>query len=49
MDSIHQYAVLFLEKWDIKVRVKTKHDSISMEYFPEITKEPMSGESAKRD
>jgi hypothetical protein len=47
MDSIHQCAVLFPEKRDIKDGVKTKHDSISMEEFPEITKEPMGGESAK--
>jgi hypothetical protein len=49
MDSIHQRAVLFLEKLDIKVGVKTKHDSISMEEFPEITKEPMGGKSAIGD
>jgi hypothetical protein len=49
VDSIHQRAVLFPEKWNIKVGVKTKHDSISMEEFPEITKEPMGGKSAKRD
>jgi hypothetical protein len=29
--------------------VKTKHDSKSTEEFPEITKEPMSGKSAKGD
>jgi hypothetical protein len=46
VDSIYQ-CVLFPEKRDIKVGVKTKHDSISMEEFPEITKEPMGGESAK--
>jgi hypothetical protein len=49
VDSIHQCAVLFLEKRNIKVGVKTKHNSISMEEFPEITKEPMGGKSAKRD
>ena len=49
MDSIHQRAVLFLEKRDIIVRVKMKHDSISMEEFPEIRKEPMGGESTKGD
>jgi hypothetical protein len=49
VDSIHQRAVLFPEKRDIKVGVKTKHDSISMEEFPEITKEPMGGKSAKGD
>jgi hypothetical protein len=49
MDSIHQHVVLFPEKQDIKVGVKTKHDSISMEEFPEITKEPMGGKSAKGD
>jgi hypothetical protein len=49
VDSIHQRVVLFPEKRDIKVRVKTKHDSISMEEFPEITKELMGGESAKGD
>ena len=49
MDSIHQRVVLFLEKRDVKVGVKTEHDSISMEEFPEITKEPMGGESAKGD
>jgi hypothetical protein len=30
VDSIHQRAVLFPEKQDIKDGVKTKHDSISM-------------------
>jgi hypothetical protein len=49
VDSIHQRVVLFPEKRDIKVVVKTKQDSISMEEFPEITKEPMGGESAKGD
>jgi hypothetical protein len=49
VDSIHQRAILFLEKRDIKVGVKTKHESKSMEEFPEITKEPMGGESAKGD
>jgi hypothetical protein len=49
VDSIHQRAVLFLEKRNIKVGVKTKHNSMSMEEFPEITKEPMGGESAKRN
>ncbi len=49
VDSIHQRAVLFPEKWDIKVGVKTKHNSISMEELPEITKEPMGGKSAKGD
>jgi hypothetical protein len=49
MDSIHQCAVLFPEKQNIKVGVKTKYNSISMEKFPEITKEPMGGESAKKD
>ncbi len=49
VDSIHQRAVLFPEKHDIKVGVKTIHGSISMEEFPEIAKEPMGGESAKRD
>ncbi len=46
VDSIHQCAVLFPEKQNIKVGVKTKHNCISMEEFPEITKEPMGGESA---
>ncbi len=49
VDSVHQCAVLFPEKRKVKVGMKTKHDSISMEEFPEITKEPMGGESAKRD
>jgi hypothetical protein len=49
VDSIHQRAVLFTEKRDIKVGVKTKHDSISMEEFPETLKEPMGGKSAKGD
>jgi hypothetical protein len=49
VDSIHQRAVLFLEKQNIKVRVKMKHNSISMKDFPEIIKEPMGGEYAKRD
>jgi hypothetical protein len=46
---IHQHAVLFPEKWNIKVRMKTKYNSISMEEFPEILKEPMGGKSAKGD
>jgi hypothetical protein len=49
MDCIHQRAVLFLEKQNIKAGVKTKYNSISMEEFPEILEEPMGGESAKRD
>ncbi len=49
VDSIYQRAALFPEKQDIKVGVKTKHDSISMEEFPEITNKPMNGESAKGD
>jgi hypothetical protein len=49
VDSIHQCAVLFPEKWNIKVGVMTKHNSISMKEYPEIAKEPMGGESAKRD
>jgi hypothetical protein len=47
VDSIHQRGVLIPEKRDIIVGVKTKHDSISMKEFPEITKEPMGGKSAK--
>jgi hypothetical protein len=47
VDSIHQRAVLFPEKHNIKVGVKTKYNSTSMEEFPEIMKEPMGGESAK--
>jgi hypothetical protein len=31
VDSIHQRAVLFLKKCDIKVGMKMKQDSISME------------------
>jgi hypothetical protein len=38
VDSIHQHAVLFPEKWNIKVRLKTKYNSISMDEFPEIKK-----------
>jgi hypothetical protein len=49
VDSIHQRAVLFPDKQNIKVEVKTKHSSISIEEFPEITKEPMGGESVKGD
>jgi hypothetical protein len=49
VDSIHQHVVLFPEKQNIKVGVKTKYNSISMEEFPEILKEPMGGKSAKRD
>ncbi len=49
MDSIYQRAVLFPGKWDIKVMVKMKYNSISMEEFPEILEEPMGGESAKGD
>ncbi len=41
VDSIRQCAVLFLEKRNIKVGVKTKYNSISMEEFPEILKEPI--------
>jgi hypothetical protein len=47
VDSINQCAVLFPEKQDIKVSVKTKHNSISMEEFPKILNEPMGGKSAK--
>jgi hypothetical protein len=49
MNSIHQRAVLFPKKHNIKVGVKMKHNSISMEEFPEIMKEPMGSKSAKRD
>jgi hypothetical protein len=49
VDSIHQRAVLFPEKQDIKVEVKMKHHSISMEEFPETTKESMGGKSVKVD
>jgi hypothetical protein len=49
VDSIYQHAVLFREKQNIKVGVKTKYNSISMEEFPEILKEPMGGKSSKRD
>jgi hypothetical protein len=49
VDSIHQRAVLFLEKRNIKVGMKTKYNSIYMEEFLEVTKEPMGGESAERD
>ncbi len=37
------------EKRNIKVGMETKYNSISMEEFPEILKEPMGGESAKGD
>ncbi len=47
VDCIHQRAVLFLKKQNIKVGMKTKYNSISMEELPEIAKEPMDGESAK--
>jgi hypothetical protein len=49
VDCIRQGAVLFPEKWNIKVRVKTKYNSIYMEEFPEILEEPMCGESVKGD
>jgi hypothetical protein len=49
VDCIYQCVVLFLEKRNIKVGVKTKYNSISMEELPEISKEPISGESAKGD
>jgi hypothetical protein len=49
VNSIHQCAVLLLEKRNIKVGVKMKYNSISMEEFPEIAKEPMGGKSAKKD
>jgi hypothetical protein len=49
MDGIHQRVVLFLEKRNIKVGMKTKYNSISMEDFLEILEEPMGGESAKGD
>jgi hypothetical protein len=40
MDCIHQRAVLFPEKRNIKVGMKTKYNFISMEEFPEISKNP---------
>jgi hypothetical protein len=48
LDSTHQRVVLSPEKRNIKVGVKTKYNSISMEEFQEILKEPMGGKSAKR-
>jgi hypothetical protein len=38
MDSTHQHAVLFSEKRNNEVGMKTKYNSISMEEFPEISK-----------
>ncbi len=49
VDCFHQRVVLFPEKQNIKVGMKTKYNSISMEEFPEVLKEPMDGESAKED
>jgi hypothetical protein len=49
VDSIHQCAVLFPEKRNIKVGMKTKYNSISMKEFLEITKEPMGGEFANQE
>jgi hypothetical protein len=49
MDHIHQRAVMFPEKQDVKVGMETKYNSISMQEFPEILKEPMGGESTKGD
>jgi hypothetical protein len=49
LGSINQCVVLFPEKRNIKVRMKTKYNSISIEEFPEITKEPMGSKSAKKD
>ncbi len=49
LDCIHQCAVMFPKKQDVKVGMETKYDSISMQEFPEISKEPMSDESTKGD
>jgi hypothetical protein len=43
-DCIHQRAVMFLEKRDVEVRMETKYNYISMQEFPEISKEPEGGE-----
>jgi hypothetical protein len=42
-------VVLFPEKRNVKVRMDTKYNAISKEEFPEISKEPMGGESAEGD
>jgi hypothetical protein len=49
VDCIHQRAVVFPENRSIKVKMKMKYNSMSMEEFPEILKEPMGGECAKGD
>jgi hypothetical protein len=49
VDCIHQRAVMFLEKQDVKVGMETKYNSLYMQEFPEISKEPMGGESTKGD
>jgi hypothetical protein len=38
---------MFPEKWDVEVGMETKYNSISMQEFSEISKEPMGGESTK--
>jgi hypothetical protein len=49
VNCIHQCAVLFLEKRNVKVKMKMKYNSLSMKEFPEISNEPMGGKSAKGD
>ncbi len=49
MDCIHQHAVMFPEKRIVEVGMETKYNSIPMQEFPEILKEPMGGKSTKGD
>jgi hypothetical protein len=48
-DCIHQHAVMFLEKQDVEVGMETKYNSVSMQEFPAISKEPMGDKSTKGD
>ncbi len=49
MDCIHQCTVMFQEKQNVEVGMETIYNSISMQEFPEFSKEPMGGESTKGD
>jgi hypothetical protein len=40
---------MFPKKWYVEVGMEMKYNSISMQEFPEISKEPMGGESTKGD
>ncbi len=49
VDCIHQRAVMFPKKQDVKIGMETKYNSISMQEFPEISKELMGDESTEGD